>query len=111
MGINNPLSISGYQIDPETLEPEHERREQKRKLQEDRYKNLLAEGEEVISELSDDRGLIVKEAVKLFVARVNELIATDPECQVFEKLFLSIKLKMGIGEAMVKSKAWSLLNK
>lgn len=110
-GSRNPLSIAGYPVDPETLVPDFVRQEQKKKRQEERYGALVAEGQEVINELTDDRGLIVREAVKLYVDRINAMIAEDPQCQVFEKLFASIRLKIDAGSKLAESKAWSLLNK
>jgi len=108
---SNPLSIAGYPIDPETLEPEFVSENRRKTEQTERSKRLIAEGQELINELADDRGLIVSEAVRLYVDRINQLIAEDQQCQVFEKLFQSIRLKMMIAEKVAHSKAWALLNK
>ena len=101
---NNPLSTAGYPVNPETGLPEYISMNLRQKEKEARYNNLIAEGAEVINELSDDRGLIVREAVRLFIDRVNVLIAADPQCQVFDALFQSIRLKIDAGNAIAKGR-------
>lgn len=103
--MTNPLSIAGYPVDPESGEPQYVKVNARQKAQEDRYKNLIAESAEIVNELSDDRGLIVKEAVRLFTDRINFLIANDPQCQVFEALFNTIKFKVDAGKRIAGGKA------
>jgi len=104
----NPLSIAGYPIDPGPLIPDFVKQNEKKSEQEKRLKNLIEEGQEIVNELSDDRGLIVREAVRMFTDRINALVAADPECQVYENLFKSIGMKVIAGEKIARSRAFAL---
>lgn len=100
----NPLGVAGYPIDPETLTPDFARNEERRADKERRARDKIADAQEVVNELSDDRGLIVREAIQLFVRRVESLIVNDPECQVYENIFKSIGLKLQAADAITKNR-------
>ena len=100
--LNQPLSNQGYEVDPETLMPiDLVDKEVKRQQ---RLQKILEEGNSLVNELSDGRGQLVKEIVALYIERINQLIQDDPECQIFEKLFASIKLKINAGKRIVEGK-------
>ena len=105
----NPMHQTGYPIDPETLTPDFLKKREKQAEMQKRYNDIISETQAVVNELADDRGLIVKEAVRLFAERIDQMIALDPECQAYERLFKSIALKLSAGEKIAKSKAFALL--
>ena len=106
---NQPLSNLGYDIDIETLEPLALKEEEKRLRAERRVRKKLEEGQDLINELAEDGGQLIKEAVALYVERINQLIQNDPECQVFEKLFDTVGRKINASKRIVESKTKNLI--
>lgn len=105
----NPLSESGYPIDPATLKPEFLAKQERKLDQERRYKKLIEQSQDIINELADGRGEIVKVAVKLFADRIDKLIESDPECQAYDKLFKELKITIDAGQKIANARAFSLL--
>ena len=100
-----PLSASGHDVDIVTGLPVEREVLDKRNL-----RKIVEESQTLINELSGDGGVVVKEAIKLFVERVNTLISADPECQAYERLFSTISYSVNVGKGVVEDRAKFLAN-
>ena len=105
----NPLSEQGYDVDIETLLPADVLVQENEMLAKRRLRKIAENSQELINELSGNSAL-VKEAVKLFIERVNILIKSDPECQAYEKLFNMIQHSVNVGKGVVTDRAKNLVN-
>ena len=86
--------------------------EQEKRLAEKRkVMKILEEGQDLINELADEAGggQLVKEIITLYIERINYLIQNDPECQVFERLFGTIKRKINAGKKIVEGKTKGII--
>jgi len=108
--MQNPLSNQGYDIDIATRLPVEAVMQETELLAKRRLRKLVEDGQSLIAELSDNRGVLVEKIVSLYINRVNDLIASDPECQTYEKLFSTIQYNVNIGKGVVTDRAKNLVN-
>jgi len=92
--MSNPLSLAGLSVDMETGKPVN------RKI---RNEKILQQGNDLLADLSQEGGAVVRETINLFIKRVNQLIADDLECSVYRKLLDSIGMKLNAARKIVKS--------
>jgi hypothetical protein len=97
---NNPLSVAGYEIDPESLLPADELAKEKEVLAKRRIRKKIEEGQALISELSGDKGILVQKVVALYIERINKLIGEDTECQAYEKLLSTVQHSVNFGKVI-----------
>lgn len=115
---NDPLGSSEVKIDVVTgrpftsgespVEPEgpgrEEHEEEKRKLE-----RAVSQRNDLIADLSGKGGFVVKEVVKLFIKRLEELSSDDPECKAYVKMLSAAQHKINIGEKAITKMAEDLL--
>jgi hypothetical protein len=98
-----PFTSGESPMEPEGFGPE-EREEEKRKLE-----KAVSQRNELISDLAGTGGLIVREVVKLFVKRLEELSEKDPECAAYLKMLAVGQHRINIGEKAITKMAEDLL--
>jgi len=107
MPKSSPLGATGYETDIETGQPVEVEREiiAKRRL-----RKLTEQSQSLLNELSGDKGELVKQMMSLYIERINQMIASDQECQTYEKLLSTIKYSVNIGKKIVEDRARGLVD-
>ncbi len=115
---DQPLGASDIKIDVVTgkpftsgespMEPEgfgqEEREEDRRRLE-----RAVTQRNDLIADLAGNGGLVVREVVKLFRLRLDELSKNDPECVAYMKMLQAAQHRINIGEKAVTKMAEDLL--
>ena len=116
--VDQPLDGSDIKIDVVTgrpftsgeapMEPEgfgqEEREEDRRRLE-----KAVTQRNDLIADLAGNGGLVVREVVKLFRLRLDELSKNDPECVAYMKMLQAAQHRINIGEKAVTKMAEDLL--
>ena len=104
---SNPLGAPGHDIDIESGQPVVIEREI---LAKRRLRKLTEQSQSLLNELSGDKGELVKHMMVLYIERINQMIAEDPECKTYEKLLSTIKYSVNIGKKIVEDRARGLVD-
>ena len=104
---HNPLGVTGHVVDIETGQPLNLEKEVQAKR---RLRKLSEHSQSLINDLSGNGGALVKEVMRLYVDRINKLIAADEECQAYEKLLSSVKHSVSVGNKIVADRARGLVD-
>ena len=115
---DQPLGASDVKIDVVTGKPfisgeapqepeglaQEEYEEEKRRLE-----KSISQRNDLIADLAGSGGLVVREVVKLFIKRLEELSKNDPECAAYMKMLGAAQHKINIGEKAVTKMAEDLI--
>lgn len=115
---DQPLGASDVKIDVVTGKPftsgespqepesfgQEEREEEKRRLE-----RAVTQRNELIADLAGNGGLVVREVVKLFRLRLDELSKNDPECIAYMKMLQAAQHRINIGDKAITKMAEDLL--
>lgn len=99
------MEFGGTDVDIETgspVAPVRKAREEKR------AERIISEYQSLVNDLSGNGGEVLKKIAGLYANRINDVIKTDPACQAFQMIFDDMKVKINIGERLVKGKAEGL---
>lgn len=101
--MQNPLSSQGYPVDIESRRP---LKIDPRK--EELLNRVVTDKQNMLNDLAEKGGEVVKEVIGLYVKRIEQLVQLDPEAQAYEKILQAIDYKVNAGERIVAERIKSI---
>lgn len=85
-------------------DPGREIEEERRRLE-----RAVSQRNELIADLQGPGGRVIREVVKLFIKRIEELTNADPECMAYIKMLTAAQHTINIAEKAINKMAEDLL--